>query len=124
MDIYKDFDYTAYINEQIIFINKEKEDLAKDKELLKKEKLEIEDIRRKYEAKMKLEYLIFKRESNYYVLIKEELKDIAKKKVRLNNGFNEVVEEKKKIELLKKKLKEEFKAGGSLEICWYLFKWG
>ncbi len=108
METNNKFDYNAYINEQMATIKKEREENIADRKLIDKEKSTLTSAKLKFEAKLKLEYVNFKKENNYYDLIKGELKDIAKLKLKLKNEIFEVDEQKKKFVFKNKKIKEEF----------------
>jgi len=102
------FDFNAYINEQMALIKKEREEIIADRKFIDKEKSTLAAAKLKFEAKIKLDYVNFKKENNYYDMIKDELKDIAKLKLKLKNEIFEVDEQKKKLVFKNKKIKEEF----------------
>ena len=94
MDINQDFDLNAHIKEQLELIKKANEDIKKREYA--------------FEAKKKIFYLNYKKDNNFYEMIKKELRDIKDEKIRIKEKYSDIAEKNKDIEYRKRLIQKEY----------------
>ncbi len=97
----RDFDFDAYIKEQFVLIEKEREKLKEEREVFEQDIIKFENKKTAY-------YVKYKKENNYYDMIKEELKEISNQKIRIKSQYIEIEETKKALEKDRKIIKKEY----------------